>query len=376
MADEKLERFLEDIGAESHLRVEADLGDGFVRLRSSEAERRQAAQDIRSTEDIIIEMLRNARDASATNIYVAVSREGQTRRITMLDDGVGIPQAMHERVFEPRVTSKLDTFHMDKWGVHGRGMALYSIAVNAKHAEVISAAPDKGSSLYIETDLTDLSEKVDQSTFPLFLQGEHGVVSVRGPRNIMRTACEFALESRKMCSVYVGSPIEIAATLYDCTRKQVSATDRVFCSNADDLAVYKRLAVATDPDSFAALAADIGLGMSSRSARRIMDGEIVPLLPLLDRIHIVKDTALGESALMSEVAGDSQEADEQTHGHAFRRDERGLKIAPADMDDFKNEILSAFQNIARDYYLEQDVECKVTLRKDALHITIPLEKLN
>ena len=30
MADEKLERFLEDIGAESHLRVEADLGDGFV----------------------------------------------------------------------------------------------------------------------------------------------------------------------------------------------------------------------------------------------------------------------------------------------------------------------------------------------------------
>ena len=30
------------------------------RLRSAEAERRQAAHDIRSTEDIVIEMLRNA----------------------------------------------------------------------------------------------------------------------------------------------------------------------------------------------------------------------------------------------------------------------------------------------------------------------------
>lgn len=60
MADEALEAFIENVCGDSHLRVEADLGDGFVRLRSAEAERRQAAHDIRSTEDIVIEMLRNA----------------------------------------------------------------------------------------------------------------------------------------------------------------------------------------------------------------------------------------------------------------------------------------------------------------------------
>ena len=54
MADEALEAFIENVCGDSHLRVEADLGDGFVRLRSAEAERRQAAHDIRSTEDIVI----------------------------------------------------------------------------------------------------------------------------------------------------------------------------------------------------------------------------------------------------------------------------------------------------------------------------------
>ena len=44
MADETLERFIEDVCGDSRLRVEADLGDGFVRLRSAEAERRQAAE--------------------------------------------------------------------------------------------------------------------------------------------------------------------------------------------------------------------------------------------------------------------------------------------------------------------------------------------
>ena len=60
MGDGNLASFIEDVCGEGHLRVETDLGGGFVRLRSSEAERRQAAQDIRSSEDIIIEMLRNA----------------------------------------------------------------------------------------------------------------------------------------------------------------------------------------------------------------------------------------------------------------------------------------------------------------------------
>ena len=98
---------------------------------TSEAERRQAAHDIRSTEDIVIELLRNARDAHARTIFLAVGRDGDTRKLTMLDDGDGIPPALHEKIFEPRVTSKLDTVAHGQMGQStGRGMALYSIKVN------------------------------------------------------------------------------------------------------------------------------------------------------------------------------------------------------------------------------------------------------
>ena len=119
MAEDSLGSFVESVCGESHLRVEDDLGDGFVRLRSSEAERRQAAQDIRCTEDIVIEMLRNARDAGARNIFLAVQRDDTARSLVIVDDGAGIPEAMHGRIFEPRVTSKLDTARMDKWGCTG-----------------------------------------------------------------------------------------------------------------------------------------------------------------------------------------------------------------------------------------------------------------
>ena len=142
MEGDTLSDFIDDVCGESRLRVEDDLGDGFVRLRSSEAERRQAAQDIRSSEDVVIELLRNARDAGASRIFLATQKTGNERLLTVLDDGQGIPAAQHERIFEPRVTSKLDSAHMDKWGMHGRGMALYSISVNAEEARGLQSEPE------------------------------------------------------------------------------------------------------------------------------------------------------------------------------------------------------------------------------------------
>ena len=87
---ESLLDFVESVNGTSHLRVEQDFGDGFVRLNLSEAERRQAVQDIRSSEDIVLEMLRNSRDAHASHIFVAIGREGAKRNITVIDDGCGI----------------------------------------------------------------------------------------------------------------------------------------------------------------------------------------------------------------------------------------------------------------------------------------------
>ena len=100
-----LTSFIDEVCGDGRLRVEDDLGRGFVRLRSTEAARRQAKQDIRCNEDIVTELLRNAFDAKARNIFVATSREGQARRFSVIDDGCGIPEEMHTLVFEPRVTS-------------------------------------------------------------------------------------------------------------------------------------------------------------------------------------------------------------------------------------------------------------------------------
>ena len=144
--------FVSAMGGERALRVEENLGEGYVRLRVSEAERRQAKQDVRCVEDVVTEMLRNARDAGARHVYVATGREGDLRTTTVLDDGCGIPEDMHARVFEARVTSKLESVHMDRWGIHGRGMALFSIRENAVSAEVMSSAPGKGSSIRVVTN--------------------------------------------------------------------------------------------------------------------------------------------------------------------------------------------------------------------------------
>ena len=92
--DSSLENFIENISGEQYLRVQDDLGNGYVRLRAAEAQRRQAKQDIRSTEDIIIELLRNSRDAHAHALFVATWTEESKRFITILDDGDGIPASM------------------------------------------------------------------------------------------------------------------------------------------------------------------------------------------------------------------------------------------------------------------------------------------
>ena len=82
-----LKDFVDKHAQTSHLRVESDLGGGYFRLRASEAQRRQAQQDIRSVEDAVIELLRNSRDAGAHNIYLATNTEEAFRHILVIDDG-------------------------------------------------------------------------------------------------------------------------------------------------------------------------------------------------------------------------------------------------------------------------------------------------
>jgi hypothetical protein len=354
MADGGLIDFIERVSGGSHLRVEENLGNGFVRLRSEEAERRQAKHDIRQVEDIVIEMLRNARDAKASAVYIATAREGDVRTITVIDDGEGIPAELHELIFEPRVTSKLETMLEDEWGVHGRGMALFSIKSNVTSARVVSSGSGLGSALLIEVDTSVLSEKTDQSTFPLVENDEQGRLRVaKGPHNILRSALEFALAYRKAPNVYLGPPSAIAATMLEHGHRQLSNDDLLFCDDVSTLPINQRLATSADAADLMANCACVGLDISERTAHRILGNQIAPLASLYDM-------AKGEPSRKS--AAD------------LTKDSRSLRLAREDIEAFSREMERAFEMLAERYYLSLTDAPRVIVKGDMITVRFPIEK--
>lgn len=346
--------FIESVAGDSHVRVEENLGDGYVRLRSSEAERRQAKHDIRSVEDIVIELLRNSRDAGATDIFLATTRDAETRTITVLDNGCGIPLNMQRKVFEPRVTSKLDTMTMDKWGVHGRGMALFSIKSNVDVARVVTSAQDMGTDIFVLVDTEELSEKTDQSTVPHVERGEDGALKVtKGPHNINRKVVEFAIETRHSVNVYLGSPAEIAATLIEYGKKQASNSELLFNDNPDDIPVCHRLALCQTATELLGRCKELELGISERTAHRVMRGEIAPLKPYFDMVTVKKSN--------------HQQAD-------IYKDRRDLKISKDDLRAFSRKLEDAFESIAEQYYITLADEPRIRVGKDSIKVTFPIEK--
>lgn len=362
--DDSLTSFIEEVCGDSHLRVEDDLGDGFVRLRTSEAERRQAKHDIQCSEDVIIEMLRNARDAHARNIFIALSREGMKRRICMIDDGDGIPQNLQAKIFEPRVTSKLDSMQMDKWGVHGRGMALFSIKTNVETAEIAYSEPGKGTSFVIVSDLETLPEKSDQSSMPSFSYDESGELIVRGPHNTNRCIAEFAFESKDSCNVFAGSAADVVATLYLYGELTLSKSERTFCADVNELPVVKRFSTAADPLALKELSEGLGLTISERTARRILDGDIKALDTVEETIIFSQGSEPGES---TQRMIDARKK--------LFKDARGLKIHTDDLQLFSHQIQDAFKELAQNYYLEGKIEPEIRVSSDSINIKIPINKM-
>lgn len=344
------------VSGESYLKVEETFGDGYVRLRVSEAERRQAKHDIRSFEDVVIELLRNSRDAHAHRIFVATSREGDRRTMTVVDDGVGVPEGMHDRIFEPRVTSKLDTMVEDRWGVHGRGMALFSIRSNASVARIAASAPHKGAAIQVATDADDLTERADQSTWPTVERGEDGTVHVaRGPHNIVRRVVEYALEHPDS-KVYLGSPTEIVATLHGVAKGALGSSELLF-ADLERLPLWQRAAAASDAAELVDIAGELGLAISERSAHRILADEIVPLETV---------TAL--------AAGPEPAPDLTPATPDIYRDRRGLKIHQTDLADFKRELQHAFDVLSERYYLNLRSEPRVTVGRDQITVRFEVDK--
>lgn len=355
MTNDDLLGFVTAVSGDAFLKVEETLGDGYVRLRVSEAERRQAKHDIRSVEDIVIELLRNARDAHAQRIFVATTRDGNRRSMTFVDDGIGVPGNMHDRIFEPRVTSKLETMVMDQWGVHGRGMALFSIKSNALEARIAASDVHKGSSLSVVIDAASLSERVDQSSWPIVERDASGTAKVcRGPHNIVRRVVEFSLEHPGV-DVYIGSPAEVVATLHAITRHHVDASDLLFCDDASQLPVWQRPGGVSDAEDLKNVADSLALPISERTAHRILAGEIDALPSVLSHV-------LGGSSDTAESIPD------------IYRDRRGLKLHHTDLAQFRGELEAAFDTIAERYYLHLKCEPKITVGRDDIRVRFEVEK--
>ena len=361
MTGGKLTDFVASLSGESHLRVQDDLGDGFVRLRAAEAQRRQAKQDIRSFEDVVIEMLRNARDAHASVIFVATWKQDDVRHLTMIDNGDGVPEHLHETVFEAFVTSKLDDFHEDLWGVHGRGMALYSIKQNTLDARILASGRGLGSTFSVTSNPRDLPERRDQSSVPVIASDDTGAMILRGPHNIIRTTMEFAINQRDTMAIYLGSPVEIAATLRDFAIKLNTFCPDIEQQDMRSIPYIQRFAFPRTPDEFCFFSSSMGLEMSERSARRILDGDIVPLNTVLDM--------LGQSNLedFEEDAASSMAA------RTASGKPRKIKFDQRDLEQLTSKISAAFSEIAEAYYLEEDVVPSIRVSSGSIKISLPIE---
>lgn len=362
--DSSLENFIEDVSGDQYLRVQDDLGHGFVRLRAAEAQRRQAKQDIRSSEDVIIELLRNARDAHATTIFIASWTEGEKRHITILDDGDGIPPDMHSTVFEPFVTSKLDSFHADKWGVHGRGMALYSIQQNTEDAHIVASAPGLGSVFSITTNTSELPEKRDQSTIPSINKDAQGKSVLRGPHNIIRTVLEFAIEERSTIALYYGSCASIVSTLYNLGSSAAQHLSSIFDTYDANTPYLHRFAYTFDAESLSALATSLGFPISTRTAHRIINGEIEPLPLHLELLTKQTTQQHNAAAAVQEWT---------TSGNQFHTGTKQFKFTKEDLETFSQEIRRAYSSLAHAYYLDASIEPRIQTKGNELIVKIPLE---
>lgn len=350
--------FVTDVIGSSAVRVEENLGSGYVRLVVDEAERRQAKHDIRCAEDIVIEMLRNARDAGATQVFVATGRTGDARRIVMLDDGCGIPAALQESVFEARVTSKLDTVHEDRWGIHGRGMALFSIKQNAEDAHVAASLPDGGASVAVMCRCDAVPERADQSTWPTLATDDEGRQVVgSGPHNIARTCCEFALEERGRTQVFLGSAAEIVATVRSRLSSALDKTGILFVDDPSSLPVLGRLCVAADAKELVETAEGLGLPISERTAHRILSGAIRPV-----------------RSVMARLTHRSDDGGARRRPVDLSRDRRGLKLDDGDAEEFSRLMERAFSFIADRYYVSLEDAPTVRATGDRLVVTFPLSK--
>ena len=344
--------FVSSITDTARFRIEENLPHGFVRLKVAEAERRQAQHDIRSVEDIVTELVRNSRDAGAKRVLVGFQKEqSRYRKVAVLDDGRGIPEEMHQVVFEPRVTSKRDDFEEDRYGVHGRGMALFSIRSRVPDARIVASKPGAGTVIALTADTTQVSERSDQATVPS-LEFNGGAPRVgSGPHNVARVLVEMSVDCPGT-SFYMGSFAEILATIRD---MEAAGT------RGEREAIWSWVTTAGDARELAdASAARLGLPVSERNAYRVIGGEVKPLD---DHLALACSGTTGTSG--------GREAPAPAHVSRRSRERNPLaRLRKADLEEIGSEARGAAERVLERYFLHTAGEPRVRRGRGRLTVTL------
>jgi hypothetical protein len=219
-----------------------DLGSGFARLTGPEGARRNPSR-LRHVEDALAELVRNARDAGATTVYVASTLKGRRyRTLTVIDDGAGVPETHRDLIFEPGVTSRhlRPVADPDDPAPHGAGLSLYHLKNAAVSAELLSSSSP--TAIKATFDTHTLPERALQSG------------SRRSRSNLRATLERFAARPAGP-ALHLGSPARILAALL---------RNRIIQSGGS-------------PADLRLAAAGVGLDVSMRTAQRVWRGEVGPV---------------------------------------------------------------------------------------------------
>jgi len=254
-----------------------DLGAGFARMTGVEGARRGPSR-ISYVEDALLELLRNARDARATSIYVASTLKNKRyRTLTVIDDGHGIPESHRNLILEPGVTTRhLDpvTNPEDPATPHGAGLSLYQIRSRSLDTRVLSAS--NPTSIQTTFDINTLPERALQSTTrPSTTNLRATLLSFADSTN--RHGYRHGYRHGKTLETYYGSPARILATL-----------------------LHNRIIQPEESiEGLREVALGLGLEISARSVRRVLGGEVRP-----EEAVSRKETAVGSFLPWKERVGD------------------------------------------------------------------------
>jgi hypothetical protein len=338
-----IKNFLSELGLDNVLNVEQDLGEGYVKLRISEAERRQSLQDIKSVEDIVIELLRNSRDAGAKNIFIGTKKiEDKKRFIYFIDDGKGIPKKFHDLIFEARITSKLENAVKDIYGFHGRGMALFSIKLNVEEIKVVYSAEDNGTVFFLDIDLNKIPEKKDQSVLPQIVELDGDLNIIGGVNNIPKTLVEFNLQNPDI-NIFYGTPSQIIMSMRNNMKNLSGNVVLPKFEDWDNLSAHLDVNKKIKSSYLPALSDDylvlgkilknfFNMEISERTIQRIIYEEFKPVQPLDIRSLMHVDSS--NKTILPQKTKDTEK-----NRHLLLADEQKLAFR------FKDEEISSIINI-------------------------------